>query len=132
MRSNRVAMLFAAAGVFAATAAHADCAMPGFNPSGVFCKGCRYEGAISMARDEVCERAYRPLGPSSATVTPVQIISNRIVQRARHGIAGVSSNMLAYTPAKGFVGEDDFVVEANYRQALESGKFTVHFHVTVR
>jgi len=106
--------------------------MPGFNPSGIFCKGCRYEGTISMSRDEVCERAYRPVGPSNATVTPAQIISNRIVQRARHGIAGVSSNILAYAPTKGFVGEDEFVVEANYRQAQESGKFTVHFRVTVK
>jgi hypothetical protein len=127
-------MLFAAAAAgLAATSARADCALPGFNISGVFCNGCRYEGSMSLSRDEVCERAYRPVGPgTNPSVTPAQILSNRIVQRARHGIAGVSLNTLAYSPSKGFVGEDEFVVEAKYRQAQQTGTFTVHFRVTVR
>ena len=41
--------------------AHATCISPGFNP-GVphFCNGCRYEGTMTMARNETCERPYRP------------------------------------------------------------------------
>jgi len=133
MRSKAAVCLSAAAVTgLLATAARADCAMPGFNPSGIFCKGCRYEGVIGMSRDEICERAYRTLGLSNSTVTPVQIVSNRILQRARHGIAGASENTIAYAPTKGFVGEDEFVVEVNYRQAQDAGKFTVHYRVTVK
>ena len=38
----------------------------------------------------------------------------------------------AYRPEKGYVGPDEFVVEAAYRQDKEAGKFYVHFTVTVQ
>ena len=109
--------------------AHGECNSPGFNrsPNG-FCNGCRYEGSMVVTRDTACERPYRPYSGGRA----VEIVSNRIVQRARHGIAGASGNTFAYQPQKGYVGTDDFLVEVAYRQDKEAGKFFVHFTVTVQ
>lgn len=112
-----------------AGAVHAECNSPGFNPTtDGFCNGCRYEGSMAVTRDQACERPYRPhpRGPS------VEIVSNRVSQRARHGIAGVNANTMAYKPAKGYVGPDEFVVEVAYRQNGQPGKFYVHFAVTVQ
>ena len=115
------------------TAGHAECVSPGFNPSGRFCNGCRYEGAMSMSRDQTCERVYTPGGAPGATpTTPASIVSNHVIQRARHGIAGANGNTFAYSPNKGFAGTDEFVVEVAYKQGSENGKFTVHWNVTVQ
>ena len=111
------------------TAGHAECVSPGFNPSGSFCNGCKYEGAMSMSRDQTCERVYNPGG---AAINPMSILSNHVIQRARHGIAGANGNTFAYSPNKGFVGTDEFVVEVAYKQGNENGKFTVHWNVTVQ
>jgi hypothetical protein len=109
--------------------AHGECNSPGFNrsPSG-FCNNCRYEGSMVVTHDTACERPYRP----HTSGRTVQIVSNRVVQRARHGIAGASGNVFAYKPEKGYVGSDDFTVEVAYRQDNEAGKFFVHFAVTVQ
>ena len=61
----------------------------------------------------------------------LELKNHRIVQRARHGIAGVSGLAMAYTPAKGYVGKDEFLVEVDFRQGMASGKFYVHCNVTV-
>jgi hypothetical protein len=115
------------------TAGHAECVSPGFNPSGRFCNGCKYEGAMSMSRDQTCERVYTPGGGLGAGSTnQMSILSNHVIQRARHGIAGANGNTFAYSPNKGFSGTDDFVVEVAYKQGNESGKFTVHWNVTVQ
>jgi hypothetical protein len=109
--------------------AFAECNSPGFNPTpNGFCNGCRYEGSMVVTRDQACERPYRPHPKGPAT----EIVGNRIVQRARHGIAGISTNTMAYKPNPGYVGRDEFVVEVAYRQANEPGKFYVHFAVTVQ
>ena len=121
-------MLLAAAAGFVVTAARADCTMPSLDRNVVFCKGCSYESTISMPRNQVCERSYSP----STLPNSVELFSNRIVQRAKNGMAGVSNDTLFYVPKKGFVGDDEFVVEANYRQPKEIGKFTVRFRVTVK
>ncbi len=84
---------------------------------------------MSMARDQTCARVYNPGG---AAVKPMSILSNRVIQRARHGIAGANGNTFAYSPNKGFVGTDEFVVEVAYKQGSENGKFTVHWNVTVQ
>ena len=116
------------------TFARAECVSPGFNPSGVFCNGCKYEGAMSMSRDQTCARVYSPggAGLGTGTVNPMSILSNRVVQRAKHGIAGANGNTFAYSPGKGYTGTDDFVVEVAYKQGNESGKFTIHWNVTVQ
>ena len=82
---------------------------------------------MTVGRDQACERPYRPNGPAHAA-----ILGNRVVQRAKHGIAGVNGNVFAYQPSKGFAGSDDFTVEVNYKQGNATGKFFVHFAVTVR
>ena len=111
-----------------AVSAHATCISPGFNP-GVphFCNGCRYEGTMRMARNETCERPYRP---SPGMV--VQFLSHRLVQHAKHGIAGLNGTTFAYQPAKGFSGTDDFAIEVNYRDSNNTGKFTVHWNIDVQ
>jgi hypothetical protein len=107
--------------------AHAECTSPGFNPGRDFCNNCRYEATLAIGRDQACHRPYRPVGP-----TPAQILGNRVVQRAKHGIAGTNGNMFAYQPSKGYAGPDDFAVEVSYKQGSETGKFVVHFTVTVQ
>ena len=107
--------------------AEADCISPGFNPGSKFCDDCTYEGSMMLSHDQVCERPYNPSSSS-----PIEIMSNRIVHRAKHGIAGVNGNTFAYSPAKGFVGQDEFLVEVRYKQAGQSGKFFVHWTITVR
>jgi hypothetical protein len=104
----------------------AECTSPGFNPGGDFCNNCRYEAVLTVGRDQACERPYRPNGPAHAA-----ILGNRVVQKAKHGIAGINGNVFAYQPSKGYAGSDDFTVEVNYRQGNETGKFFVHFAVTV-
>lgn len=110
--------------------ADAECIAPGFNPSGRFCHGCRYEGTMTTPHDQVCERPYTPKAPPGTPV--VQITGHRVIQRAKHGIAGVSGLVMAYAPDKGFVGKDEFIVEIDYRQGSETGKYTVHWNVTVQ
>jgi hypothetical protein len=108
--------------------AHGECNSPGFNPSSNFCNGCRYETSLVTAHDQACARPYRP----HASARDIEFINSRIVQRARHGVARVSANILTYRPAKAYSGPDDFVVEATYRQGQAAGKFYVHFAVTVQ
>src|ERR1700742_2894154 len=104
-RQRAIWYLFAlTAATLLAQAAHAECTSPGFNPSGHFCNGCTYEGTMVVAHDQACERPYRPN-------TPITFLGNRVVQRARHGIAGANGNTFAYMPGKGYVGTDDFAVE---------------------
>jgi hypothetical protein len=52
----------------------------------------------------------------TSIATPVEFLSSRISQRARHGVAGVNGTTFAYNPCKGFSGADDFMVEVVYRQ----------------
>ena len=83
---------------------------------------------MAVVRDQACERPYRP-GPNTPTI---EFLGNRVVQRAKHGIAGASGSTFAYQPSKGYVGPDDFAVEVAYRQGGSAGKFVVHFSVTVQ
>jgi hypothetical protein len=110
--------------------AHGECTSPGFHPgsSNTFCNGCRYEGSLIVTHDQACERPYKP-NPNGRVI---EFLGNRVVQRAKHGIAGASGNTFAYQPTKGYVGPDDFVVEVAYRQDRDVGKFFVHFAVTVQ
>jgi hypothetical protein len=92
----------------------------------VYCNNCRVEGAFTAKRDQPCERPALPRESDD-----VQLISARVSQRAKHGIAGSNLNAIAYAPGKGYVGGDDFVFEFAYRRGNEAGKVFVHFDVTV-
>ncbi len=85
---------------------------------------------MTLSRDEVCERPYdqgnRPTGPIQ------ELLNHRLVQRAKHGVAGVSGIAMAYAPAKGYVGKDDFTVEVDFRQGTVTGKYYVHWNVMVQ
>jgi hypothetical protein len=121
--------IVAAIGLLLATAiAHAECNSPGFNISGTFCNNCKYEGSMSVVHDQACQRPYRP----NPNFPIVQFLSNRVIQRASHGIAGVNGTTFAYMPSKGYTGADEFAVEVAYRQGQDTGKFTVHFTVAVQ
>lgn len=113
-------------GLLAAIATcRAACNSPGFNTSGNFCDNCKYEGSIVVEHDRPCERPYRP----NPNATPVEFLNNRIVQRAKHGIAGVNGTTFAYAPSNGYVGADEFTVQVAYRQGNNTGK---HFNVLVQ
>jgi hypothetical protein len=121
---------FAAIGLLLATTiAHAECTSPGFNTTGTFCNNCKYEGSMSVTRDQPCQRPYRPYSPNAPSA---QFLSNRVIQRASHGVAGANGTTFAYMPAKGYTGPDEFAVEVAYRQGQDTGKFTVHFTVAVQ
>ncbi len=85
------------------------------------------------SRGQACERPYQPtaFGGASAVNTMV-VLSNRVVQRAKHGVAGASGTTWAYQPAPGFVGTDDFATEARFQRGNETITFTVHWTVTVK
>ncbi len=107
--------------------AHAACVAPGFNPSGNFCNGCKYEGAMSVARDQVCERPYDSRGSN-----PIEFLGHGVLDRAKHGVAGLNGTTFAYAPAKGYVGPDEFTIEVAYRQNGQAGKYIVHWNVVVQ
>jgi hypothetical protein len=107
--------------------AQAACVAPGFNPTGVMCNGCRYEGSMSVVRDQVCERPYQPNARD-----PIEIYNHRLINRAKHGIAGLNGTTFAYAPAKGYVGPDEFTIEVDYKRGGQPGKFTVHWNVEVQ
>lgn len=89
---------------------------------------------MTMSRDEVCERPNTPNpgGGGASSLSVLEFLSERITQRAKHGVAGASGNTMAYAPAKGYVGKDEFTVEVEYRQGQQTGKYYVHWNVTVQ
>ena len=115
---------------FVATTASADCYMPALNTPAGYCDGCRYEGTMDLHKNETCERV---LGiPKGNYTVDAEYLSSRIVERAKHGIAGANGTTIAYQPAKDYVGADDFVMEMSFRQNGKAGKFTVHYAAMVR
>ena len=84
---------------------------------------------MTMAHDQTCERIYHP-PPQTKDI--IEFLSNHVVQRAKHGIAGANANTFAYAPSKGFVGQDDFTVLVAYRQGKDTGTFSVHWHIVVQ
>lgn len=132
-RTLLLSCALAGAGLSATLPARAECVSQGFAPGGTLCNGCRYEGSMSVSRGHACERPYRPTAPGGmGALSTTVIVSNRVVQRAKHGIAGASSNTWAYQPAPGFVGTDDFTTEARFQTGGQTGTFTVHWTVTVQ
>jgi hypothetical protein len=111
-------------------AAHAECIAPPFANTPNMCNGCKYEASMSVSRDETCERPPRFSRPER--MIAMELFDYRVVQRAKHGVAGVNGNTIAYAPSKGYVGRDEFTVEVRYRQQNEVGKFLVHWNVVVQ
>ena len=105
----------------------AVCLMPWISIGNRYCDGCRYESTISLNRNETCERASKSPGTSD-----VAYLGSRIIQKAKHGIAGANGAVIAYQPTKDFVGTDDFVMEMSFRQSGVAGKYTAHYVVTVK
>src|SRR5579872_7187107 len=112
-----------------AVTAQAACFVPGL-PSVTtdYCDGCRYETVIVLDHNEICERAAAQPGRTSE----VEYLGIRIVQKAKHGIAGANGVTIAYQPSKDYVGTDDFVTEMTYRENGKTSKFTVHYSVTIK
>jgi hypothetical protein len=133
-RSKLLLSLAATMSVLLPAVARAACVAPGYNPSGSFCNGCRYEGSMIVSRDDVCERPNTPNpgGGGASALSVLEFLGERITQRAKHGIAGASGNTMAYAPAKGYVGRDEFTVEVEFRQGQQTGKYLVHWNVTVQ
>ena len=114
--------------VLAATAS-ATCLMPLLKTDNRYCDGCRYEGTIGLNHNETCERVSQV---PQILGLDYQYVDSRIIQRAKHGIAGANGATIAYQPAKDFVGTDDFVMEMTYRENGKLGKYTAHYVVTVK
>ena len=130
MSFRKIVLIFSlvTSALLCATAARAACLSPPLmGHGGKPCNGCRYEGSMSTSPGQACDRPW--ITDASDTII---ITSNRVTQRAKHGIAGASSNTWAYQPAAGFVGTDDFTTEAHFKRDNETGSFTVHWTVTVQ
>jgi hypothetical protein len=78
-------------------------------------------------QNQPCERSYF----QNNLTEIISFTGNHVVQRAKHGIAGTTGNGLAYSPAKGYVGPDDFKVAVDFANRAGPGKFFIHFNVTV-
>jgi hypothetical protein len=96
-----------------------------------YCDRCKYETTMILSRNEACEKFAIPVGRGGSG-TVVQYIDSRIAERAKHGVAGVSGNVVAYKPDKDYVGRDDFVKEMVFRQSGKLGRYTVRYLVTVQ
>jgi len=128
MKSKFLALFAALAGLAVLPElANAECSAPGFNPSGVFCDGCRYEGYMTLPPDQTCLRPY-----TGTSANALELVDHRLVERAKHGVAGLNGNTFAYAPAKGYTGKDEFIIEVLYRQFGKYGKYFVHWNVTVQ
>ena len=102
--SNRIlnyAGLASLAWLSLVSTAQATCNATGISWGGIFCNGCRYESGMSVSRDEPCERT---LGSSGSIGLAPEFLGSHIVQRAKHGVAGVNGTTFAYAPAKGYTG----------------------------
>jgi len=130
MRSFAALLSMAVLWCLALTTARAECNIPWFVTTS-YCDGCQYDGTITLNRNETCERAFQQPG-ARGPAGDVLYLASRIIQRARHGIAGASGNVVAYRPAKDYVGTDDFVMKMTFNQYGKLGKFTTHYAVTVK
>ena len=108
----------------AAGPARADCAISAFR----WFLGQDVDARIEVRSGEPCLKSVG-LNAGAASVA-----SLRIVQRARHGVAGVSGrSTYAYKSNPGYVGPDAFVVEIAGERARGGGaaRTRITFDVTV-
>lgn len=104
--------------------ARADCAISGFN----WFLGQDVAARIEVRSGEPC---LKSVGLNSGAAS---VASLRIVQRARHGVAGVSGrSTYAYKSDPGYIGPDAFIVEIVGERARGGGaaKTRITFDVTV-
>jgi len=85
------------------TAAASECAGPATRWQ--LCSRCTFETFKRTKRDTPCEI---PISLGSAADV---LLSQHLVSRPSHGVAGQSGSAYAYSPAKGFVGQDNFKME---------------------
>jgi hypothetical protein len=93
------------------------------------CDGCTYEGTMATGPDETCVLSASSTG---LLASPMAFLSARIIERAKHGVAATNGNSIAYSPTKGYVGSDDFVVERAFELSGRTGKYKVHYHVSIK
>ena len=133
MRLSSVAawLLFGAVWGATISTARAECNVGWFaEVTNGYCDGCQYKGTIDTGRNQDCERAFQQ--PGVRKNEDVVYLGARILQRAKHGIAGASGATVAYHPNKDFVGTDQFVLEMSYKQNGKPGKFTARYDVNVK
>jgi hypothetical protein len=92
------------------------------------CDGCTYELVLGTRRDENCTASPTSMAMRTSALA---YLDSRIVVRAKHGVAGTNGNAIAYSPNKGYVGSDDFVVQKVYELNGRTSKFKIHYTVTV-
>jgi hypothetical protein len=126
-RSSHLALAVIASVLMAGSADAACFVQPAFGNTNP-CNNCSYESGIVTTRDQACERGYSAAG---GNVT-AEFLSNKVVEHAKHGVAGTSGNGMAYMPAKGYAGPDDFKVAVDFKDRTGVGKFYIHFNVTVK
>jgi hypothetical protein len=112
MRTTRSSIVLTAVGacwLISGACARAECSSPILYAM-TWCNDCRTDGTLAVNRDQPCERPFRPRATDN-----VELIGVRVSERSKHGVAGSNGTMIAYSPSKGFVGRDDFVIEIRYR-----------------
>jgi hypothetical protein len=93
------------------------------------CDGCTYELVLGTRRDENCNANT---ASTALKTSALAYLDSRIIVRAKHGVAGTNGNTIAYSPNKGYVGTDDFVVQKVYELNGRTSKFKIHYTVTVQ
>lgn len=72
------------------------------------CKRCTIAGALITRRDVSCIRGYRNNNSNHI------VLGYKVATQAAHGRVTTSGASFTYTPAKGFVGNDRFLLELDF------------------
>ncbi len=97
-------------------------------------QGCKSPGNATLGSERDVHWTVDQTG-CSADAKPVNIAiyGIAIASRPKHGTAGVFSRYsIAYKPATGFTGEDEFSYALIGRQGNDPDKMVIHVHVTVQ
>jgi hypothetical protein len=93
--------------------------------------GASAETNVYVSRNTPCQRAITIQGSYTITSFSIEL-------KASHGLAGVSKTRvgatlhLAYKPAPGFVGDDEFAVKVRLARGADQRDSIVTYHVIVK
>jgi hypothetical protein len=72
------------------------------------CKRCTITGSLTARRDVPCIRGFRNNNANYV------VLGYHVTKQPSHGRVTTSGSSFTYTPAKGFVGNDGFVLEQDF------------------
>lgn len=103
---NRLLLTFLLLLCFSGSAIAEECG--GATVSITPCKRCTISGSLTTRRDAPCIRGFRNNNSNYI------VLGYQVAKQAAHGRVTTSGSSFTYTPAKGFVGSDRFVIEEDF------------------